>query len=396
MTIGYGNEYIAIYLAISALLFLSITQLKAFAVHARLYTYAWLYRLVLACIFTTLLLTCYNGGDFPTYYVLAAKQAQLLHTHGLSEIRQMPASGAYMPAFLFSLIFYVLPPSIYGITLLNATVSQLFFMYLFKTFETKTTNKALLFFLIFFIPSIVMQSCYVGKESFLIPILLLLIIFCRKFTARRLIILLLLLPILYETRKYELIIWLAALGATLFLHKKGYLKLLMLAGLLIMAYIGFQFSENLQHYLSMQSTFNIESMLSVIYSGGQLGVTPPAQPFTFLQLFRPLPWEGVRFLAMIQSIQNTVLLLLFIYLAIQNWRNIATAICYDRQYTFLVLLAGIQGFLFSYDPNLGDLSRRIIYIFPALMIILLANEPSHPALKPHHKDEHAPDLVETH
>ena len=57
----------------------------------------------------------------------------------------------------------------------------------------------------------------------------------------------------------------------------------------------------------------LTNFLSSTYHGGNLMLSPYVQPLTFLQNFRPFFWEAHNLLSLLNSFENLIFLILFMF-----------------------------------------------------------------------------------
>ena len=124
------------------------------------------YKIAMACLMTWLVIHTYGFGDLPTYFVLAREWA--MHGHE-GEFER----GFTLVPWRNSLVFSVLPPSIYGLAVLTGFTSFLYCVFLLQAFASglKPSWRWVCGLLILFLPVLSTQSGYVGKETWVLPML---------------------------------------------------------------------------------------------------------------------------------------------------------------------------------------------------------------------------------
>ena len=328
-------------------------------------------------VLTYLLLTRYGGGDFILYYTSAVHNAASITNFDFSHFTNLGITNYKFVTSLFSILFVFLPPSIIGLSILCSTIIHIAYMYFYQQFSNVIRYKWLFFVLLFGTPSIVMQSSYIGKETVVIPLLIAII--CLLYNkSNRIFLIGLLCIIIFLIRPYQGIMIVCSFFIIGLFRVKFLYKIFLIGLLSIILYMSIIFYMT-RYSLSLSE---ISKVLAIAYSGGNFEMSPYKFPFVFLQLFRPFLWETQgNFLAYIVSIQNTALLILFVYGLLFWRRSIFSVISTRFIYKFLTLFFLLQFIVFSYDPNVADLTRRVIYIFPIGFLLLLLQKKSEPHSK---------------
>ena len=375
----FGFEFIIFYVIISVLIFFfSLYALKLKKL-TKLIVLAYIFKLVAAVLFTYIIINRYGYGDFNLYYNLPISlsgdlwnfndkiQGALTYINVLS----VPFKGTTIISWLHAILFKILPPSIYGLGIIHATISFIAYLIFYKSFYLYTKHKKLLFLLIFFIPSIAMQSSFIGKDSIILLLLSFIFLFLQKFRKNKIIKIIILSVIsffIYQIRFYQGLF--LAISFTSAFTKFSIKRIVALTPFLLLA--GFGAYKIIESHIGREIlSFNLIETFSAVYAGGSHMFDPYPIPFTFLQIFRPFFWEAKNAFALGASIESFLLLLLFIFLILKNWRSIKHNIQNNYLFTFLSIWILINIIVFSFDPNLGDLARRKIYIIPFLMPLLL-------------------------
>jgi hypothetical protein len=241
-------------------------------------------------------------------------------------------------------------------------------MYLYNLFQRWSAYPGLLFLIVFFTPSYVMQSSFIGKETVILPALVL----C-----------------LYEIDRTATVTWKLALGwflvtltriyQGLFLllpytaikiwqYRSNWLRVLFL-GLLALV-LSIWYAQKVIPFSKFESISQIFQVLKMIYTRGSHMLTPYPFPLTWLQSFRPFPWDAHNELAMLASLQQVVLFGVFTILIGVNYQNI----WYQLKHSRLCFVTGgyvlLSMAVFSFDFNIGDLSRHEMYYMLLLYALL--------------------------
>jgi len=111
--------------------------------------------------------------------------------------------------------------------------------------------------------------------------------------------------------------------------------------------------------------------MAVAYSGGTLMLEPFPFPLNFFQIFRPFPWEANNLFALITSLELFVIMFVFIYYLIKKRKNLKKNFYKSNFYSFIYLYTIFSSYIYSLNPNMGDLSRRRVYFFPFIFILFL-------------------------
>ena len=125
------------------------------------------------------------------------------------------------------------------------------------------------------------------------------------------------------------------------------------------------------NYIELILASGIYEFLSKSYAGGNLVREPYPQPITFLQLFRPFPWDGGGIVPLLSSIENIIFLYFFIVMIPTHAFNLkklkSKTVSNESKFASLYILGFLL--LFMYSENLGDISRRHIYFYPLILLI---------------------------
>ncbi|MDA0196519.1 MAG: hypothetical protein O2887_11270 [Bacteroidetes bacterium] len=117
---------------------------------------------------------------------------------------------------------------------------------------------------------------------------------------------------------------------------------------------------------------NSESFNQISYNGleptlASIGINFPYAVFG--ALFRPLPWESWNFISFLISMENLILLALFIY-SLYHWKHFLK---YDSLIliTALIFVIITSGALALSTPNFGTLSRYTSLLKPILVLVIM-------------------------
>ncbi len=301
----------------------------------------------------------WDFGDLPTYYILA---------HYLKDSELEIMYGSLFVAQLHSIIFIIFGTSLYGITLLSACISHLAFTLMaekiYEHSEIRNKNNAI--FWINILPVLSMQSTYIGREPWILLITAILFYFLDNKILNKLIVLLLL-SFVFLTRSYHGAILGASFGLALLFYY-GIINLRILLLVILSLPIIYAITLKLLPLLGMINESGIALFLSVSYEGGNQIFQPYPFPFTFLQLFRPMPWDSVEPFMVLASLENMFVFILAIRLTWSIVKNPFTLTNCHVCLIFMFLFTSIYGGLFMFSENVGDLSRRHVYFYPFIIL----------------------------
>lgn len=383
----YGSEHIFFYLLLTlVLLYIAILTLDLAHIKAKILAVFILWKIPLAMGFLYITMTRYLGGDFHLYYEVPA-----LCNRDNSAFFLKPLSDTNLISYFNYQFFRIMPISIFGLVLIYALLSFIAFLILYKIFKEYTQWKGLLFILLFLLPSIAMQSSYVGKEGVILCCICVMFFIIDKYSLSNnkeriwlLIFLLITVMLIYKIRVYQFLMIINVLIGALFYRAKGLKRVFILTVIIGIIGINILFiknrimygttspSEFAQYYPNHEySLFSIKDFINIIYLSGSLMLKPYPFPFQLLQIFRPFLWETNSLFSHLNSIELTLLLIFYVGCLIKNFSLIKTRISTIPVYTVLAFYSLISIFAFSFDPNMGDLSRRRSYVIPFLSILLL-------------------------
>ena len=118
-------------------------------------------KITLSFLLLYLVVNRWDFGDLPTYYTLS---------HQLKTADYTFMTGSLLIAQLHSFIFLIFGTSLYGLTLLSACISHLAITLManviFSSSELRKKNNAIFF--INMLPTLCMQSTYIGREPWIL------------------------------------------------------------------------------------------------------------------------------------------------------------------------------------------------------------------------------------
>ncbi|QOG12074.1 hypothetical protein [Arcobacter sp. FWKO B] len=314
----------------------------------------------------------WDGGDLNGYYFHVIETIQ----HG-SDIQGF--SNVMVIQWFNYILFHILPNSLYGMMFFYASLSMSAYLIIYKIFSEFAFNKNLLFLFLLMIPIITLQSSFFGKDAYMLLLtsfvfMLFLKINYRKLFSKynfiKIFLFLFCLFLIYSIRSYQAAIIILALYLTIISKNKllffigcfiAVLSSIILFNLIIANFLG---NVDFSH-------LSFSGALANVYAGGSLMLEPFIVPFHMLQIFRPFPWEANSIFMFIISIENVLILILIVFLTMKNFRKIIIRIRTNKLYTFLFFYVLISVFIYSFNPNMGDMTRREIYFIPFLMILLV-------------------------
>ena len=363
-----GNEYFGIYFLFSIfLVYLSIKYLHLNFIRQKIILTFLFFKIPITLFLMYLFFTRYGGGDLQGYYFQVVDSI-------FSNSFSFHFSGVQAVQSINYLFFQIFPNSLWGMSLIYASLSFIAYLILFKIFYQYSFNRKYLFILLFFIPTIAMQSSFFGKDGY--ALLMLNMIFASFYMIyeknKRIywIILAISLLLLGAIRLYQL----AFVVVALYLFFISRNKISFIIGSIFALILSiFVFNIIISTFLSFSSidNFNFSKALSVAYTGGSLMLDPFPVPLNMLQIFRPFPWEANNAFLFLASIEKIVVLLFLLFLFKKYYKQIVYRIKNISIYRFLFFYTIVVWFIFSFDTNMGDLLRRNIYILPYLVILVV-------------------------
>lgn len=250
----------------------------------------------------------------------------------------------------------------------------LVFLYLSLSKFLSELNK--LWYLILFLPSMSFWSAGLGKDSisFMATCLFL---YAVSTLRRKTLPLIFAFLAMFIVRPHIAFIMLVSFVIYFIFRAKIHIvfKILTLPIVLASAFIALQF---VQQYVGL-SDVSLDSLDSYVdkrqgYNqggGSSLDITSmsyPMQMFTYI--FRPLPFEAHSIVALITSIENTLLLLFFIYITFKSRFNFRTYIKDKNLWLFLYIFITCS-ILAITTANLGIATRQKWMFMPVLIYLVM-------------------------
>lgn len=378
---GAGVVHLVYYalLAYSLVLF----HCRLFGVSARqrlILTLFAFWKLPLTGLLVYLLIHRYEGGDFGYYFYTPVAAIQGYHSYDPATIL---GNGAMTVSLLIYFLFTFLPVSLYGLGLLFGALSFNAGVIVYKVFEPHARSTGQLILVLFGLPSIALQSAYIGKDGLTLYLTALLVYSISRLVQREnagrqikwLVLAAATLVGIDLLRAYQCAMIAVAVYIFATFHSRRLVRTVLLivagAGLWIIAQTNW-----IHHFLwtyeeERLSFDNLINALATTYEGGSLMLRPFPFPFQLLQVFRPFPWEANNMLALLSSVETGCILLFvlirLLFYSVRILRNIRQQPIYQfvSIYTVLFMVA------FSFSSNMGDLSRRRIYFMHFLLAIVL-------------------------
>jgi hypothetical protein len=310
-----------------------------------------------------------SGADSIDYYQ-AALQSNIEFDFGTKFIVYF----SHIFVFYFSLSYM----GLFMIFNFFGSVGLLLFYASLKSITIYSSKKIKrLAFVIAFLPSVSFWSSAIGKDSISFLAINLALWSTLNLDKRKLLMALsIILLLLVRPHMAGMIV--IALSISIFIGSKniGVTKKIFISFLILpVAFVLIPFAGK---YAGVNDVTNIAEVSSYIEGrqganmggGSSLDITnmsPPVKAFTFL--FRPLPYEAHSIISLLSSLDNLILLGLFIY----GIRFIRTKQQGISNHTFLWLYVIISTFLLSsMTANLGIAVRQKWMIMPMLIYLLFA------------------------
>lgn len=380
-----GSEHIIFYFFfILIFLYIGVFALDLTHIKYKIFIVFIFWKIPLAMIFLDRILTRYGTGDLGSYYFTPAIMSRFnLSWDALQYLWHYPSLvGDVLITYLDFQFFRIMPISLYGLAFIYALISYLSYLMIYKIFREYIELKNILFILLFLLPSIAMQSSYIGKEGIMLSSVCMMFFIIDKYSLSNnkeerfwlLIILLIIVFLIYKIRVYQFLIIMCALIATLFYRTRGKIRVLMLAISVGISYYAISYIKTSVAVKKGMHEFTLRAIkegVEMYYQGGSLMLKPYPFPFQLLQIFRPFLWESNNLFALLNSIELTVLMILYVVYLRKNYSLIKTRISTIPVYTFLAFYVFLSTFAFSFDPNMGDMTRRRSYVIPFLSVLLL-------------------------
>lgn len=365
----YGYEFSLVYYFMFIIILFLYLKTKN-------YSYIWvlyfgLYKVFFGIFNLFLMYKRYSGGDFDLYY-----DSVVNYILGNNNFLIYPNIAARIT----KVIFTVIPHSIIFLVLFTAFFTFISYLNIYKIIERKTTSernlKLLIIYLFFLSPTLIFQNSYVGKEYlslFLLSLFFLVVDKIIKNENRLLnyLISFLIIFLLSEIRIYQGLILLTTFIFWILFKKMKFrwVNILLIISFLIIEF----FSEYIVNLVYPSfGRIGIREVMALAYQGGSLMLEPYIFPFNFLQIFRPFPWEANNLFSLITSLELFILFIIFIYYLIKKRKKIKINFQNSKFFSFLYFYVLIASYIYSLDPNMGDLSRRRVYFFPFIFLMFMS------------------------
>ena len=308
--------------------------------------------------------TLKNGGDAvlyykKTFYLLPDFSPGTRFTESITQVITNIFDSNYLNTTLIFNYFGAL-----GLT----------FLYLSLKPHLKKSNS--LWMLVLFIPSMSFWSAGLGKDSIAFLATCLFLYAVSKHHTHRLSILTAFL-VMFMVRPHIAFIMLASFIVFFIAQSKTHIiiKVLILPVIIGGAVIALQFVQqyvglaevsldSLDSYVEKRQGYNLEGGSSLDISS----MSYPMQMFTYI--FRPLPFEAHSIVALVTSIENTILLLLFIYIFFKSKFNFKPFINDKNLWLFIYVFLTCT-ILAITTANLGIATRQKWMFMPVLIYLLI-------------------------
>lgn len=325
-------------------------------------------KLIFAYLMTYLVINNYDFGDLPTYYTFAKELAAGDYGDWVDLI-----SGSYLVALVNSLLFQLFPPSIYGLATFTGISSFLYCYFTIRSFDNYFSKSDLfkVAALLLFMPVLGTQSGYIGKETYILPLLGYIFLAFRIHQRITLWIAISVVAI-GMIRPYQAIVLIATLVLTAIIVTPKRNKIKALAAISLFLSLGFVlFGSFLFDHINLISESGAAQFLADTYAGGNLMLDPFPQPFTILQNFRPFFWEAHNSMSIVASVENMIPLAFgsifaLIYIRQQNFRSQLHS---NPFLVFTSIYVTLNLLMFMYNSNIGDLARRHVYYYPQIILL---------------------------
>lgn len=329
-------------------------------------------KLIFAFLMTYLVINKYDFGDLPTYYTFAKELAAGDYGDWIGLI-----SGSYLVALLNSLLFQLLPPSIYGLATFTGISSFLYCYFTIRSFDIYFSKSDLfkVAALLLFMPVFGTQSGYIGKETYILP-LLGYVFLAFRIHQRITVWIAISVVAIGMIRPYQAIVLIATFVLTAIIVTPKRNKIKALAAISLFSSVGFVlFGSFFVDHINLISESGASQFLADTYAGGNLMLDPFPQPFTILQNFRPFFWESHNFMSIVASVENMIplaccFIFSLLYIRRTNFRSYLLSNPFLVFSTIYVLLNML---MFMYNSNIGDLARRHVYYYPQIVLLGFAS-----------------------
>jgi len=284
--------------------------------------------------------------------------------------------GTYFTESIVYIIVKILDSNYLNTTLVSGFFGGIGLVYLYLAIKEYILSINRLWILILFIPSMSFWSSGLGKDSisFFATCLFVYGVTHKK---KKLLAIIFSMVAMFMVRPHitlmmlgSFIIYFLIKSRTHVLIKSLLLPLILgvafIALLYVQDYVGLNDGvslENLDGYVNVRQGYNQGGSFVDISS-----MSYPMQMFTYV--FRPLPFEAHSIVALITSIENTVLLLLFCFIIIKSKFNLK-AFSHNENLCLLIYAFLTCTILAITTANLGIASRQKWMFMPALLYLLI-------------------------
>lgn len=290
-------------------------------------------------------------------------------------------SFSLYPGTRFITYFTVFFSKIIGANYLNTTLCYGLFgtlglIFLYLSIKSILSNLNKLWILVLFMPSMSFWSAGLGKDAIAFMAACLFLFGITESKKHRLALIFAFLA-MFMVRPHIAATMLVSFAIYFIIKSKAHivLKLLSLPIIMISAALMLQF---VQQYVGLDDA-SLDSFDQYVdkrqgYNqggGSSLDISSmnyPMQMFTYI--FRPLPFEAQSLLALITSLENTILLLLFLYIILKSKFNFSSFIEYKNLWllTYIFVTCTILAIT---TANLGIATRQKWMFMPVLIYLLI-------------------------
>lgn len=398
------------------------------------YTYGLSLKLFGGVMFFLIYGYYYNGGDTSSYFQSSMSYAELFYSHPFEFLKvYFSAPTEEMTSLFFSTTgkpplhyvvfdsktlfvakffvpFAIITYNSYFLTTLLVSFLSFFMVWqLYKTFCKLTQNQFISFLVCFCIPSALIWASGISKDVFtysatcwMIGELILYFSIQEKYERRAyksFLVVLINLLIIIKVKPYIVIVifpafimWRTYTVMSKYIKHKG-LRFILYPIILVSAIMvsyGFLnlMGESLDKFQidqALDQAVVIQQDLKQDYYGGQTfdigdfdaslsGVLLKFPIATFAGLFYPLPYQVSSVVSFLSSLENLILLLMFLRLLIarQIRKKMGSLIRFNSTYLFLIIFVILFAFMIGLTtPNFGALVRFKVPIFPSFLLLLL-------------------------
>jgi len=345
------------------------------------YSIAIIWKVFASFVTTWFSINQWGFGDLPTYFVLAKSISRDCLPFFESRWCSDQLLGGYVPAWLNAGLFLIFPASIYGLSVFSGVMSFLYAFTLVSTIEKHFFVSGAQRVLVYFLPVFSMQSGYIGKETYILPLIsIALLNFAKpRIDSAALLSIAFCVVAIGVIRPYQaLFVGIPIMFAFLCGSKFRFGTRLIVFSLTASAVLwSVVFGIQEMFWWIEGSIFDggidLVDALAVAYDGGSLMLSPYIFPFHVLQNFRPFPWEAHNLPAFLSSLEFLFVLLFSLYGILNfsrgKYSTLGLTDAQNRIRIFLASSAVFYLFIFGFSSNVNDLSRRHVYYYPLILLI---------------------------